>query len=111
MWLQKKLFGGFYLEIIWNKAGNSFDVLHMPYNNIRKAKDGDGYWYSRDWSNKKQDEETTGLKFIDAFTPEGGKGSQLYCATEYQPVIVTNNQYEVYQQRLRGLPDAVVQPI
>ena len=83
--LDKKLFGGFYLEIIWNKAGNSFDVLHMPYNNIRKAKDGDGYWYSRDWSNKKQDEDTTGLKFIDAFDPKKGSGSQLYCATEYRP--------------------------
>lgn len=83
--LDKKLYGGFYLEIIWNKSGKSFDVFHISYNSLRKAKNDDGYWYSRDWSNKKQDEETTGLKYIDAFTPEGGSGSQIYCAKEYRP--------------------------
>ena len=83
--LDKKLYGGFYLEIVWNKSGKSFEIYHMAYNSLRKAKNDDGYWYSKDWSNKKQDEETTGLKYIDAFTPEGGTGSQIYCAKEYRP--------------------------
>jgi len=83
--IDKKIFGGYYLEIVWSKSGKTFDILHMPYNDIRKSKDGDGYWYSRDWSNKKQDEETTGLKFISAFDSEKGSGSQIYCVTEYRP--------------------------
>ena len=83
--LDKKLYGGFYLEIVWNKSGKSFEIYHMAYNSLRKAKNDDGYWYSKDWGNKKQDEETTGLKYIDAFTPEGGTGSQIYCAKEYRP--------------------------
>ena len=83
--LDKKLYGGFYLEIVWNKSGKSFEIYHMAYNSLRKAKNDDGYWYSKDWGNKKQDEETTGLKYIDAFTPEGGTGSQIYCAQEYRP--------------------------
>mgnify|MGYP003647280904 FL=1 len=83
--LDKKLYGGFYLEIVWNKSGKSFEIYHMAYNSLRKAKNDDGYWYSKDWANKKQDEETTGLKYIDAFTPEGGTGSQIYCAKEYRP--------------------------
>ena len=60
--LDKKLYGGFYLEIVWNKSGKSFEIYHMAYNSLRKAKNDDGYWYSKDWANKKQDEETTGLK-------------------------------------------------
>jgi len=83
--LDKKLYGGFYLELVWNKSGKSFEIYHMAYNSLRKAKNDDGYWYSRDWANKRQDEETTGLKYIDAFTPEGGTGSQIYCAKEYRP--------------------------
>jgi hypothetical protein len=83
--LDKKLYGGFYLELVWNKSGKSFEIYHMAYNSLRKAKNDDGYWYSRDWANKRQDEETTGLKYIDAFTAEGGTGSQIYCAKEYRP--------------------------
>lgn len=30
--LDKKLYGGFYLEIIWNKSGKSFEIYHMAYN-------------------------------------------------------------------------------
>ncbi len=61
--LDKKLFGGYYLEGIWNKAGNNFELLHFPYNNLRKAKDAEGYWYSKDWSKMKQTPEDTDLEY------------------------------------------------
>jgi hypothetical protein len=83
--LDKKLFGGYYLEIIWNKAGTNFEILHFPYNNLRKAKDGDGYWYSKDWSKQKQSPEDTDLEYIELFNPEEPKGRQIFVAKEYRP--------------------------
>ena len=83
--LDKKLFGGYYLEIIWNKAGTNFEILHFPYNNLRKAKDGEGYWYSKDWSKQKQSAEDTDLEYIELFNPEKPNGRQIFVAKEYRP--------------------------
>ena len=83
--LDKKLFGGYYLEVIWNKAGNNFEILHFPYNNLRKAKDADGYWYSKDWSKQKQTPEDTDLEYIPLFDPEKPNGRQIFVSKEYRP--------------------------
>ena len=83
--LDKKLFGGYYLEVIWNKAGNSFELLHFSYNNLRKAKDADGYWYSKDWSKQKQSPEETDLEYIPLFDPEKPTGRQIFVSKEYRP--------------------------
>ncbi len=83
--LDKKLFGGYYLEVIWNKAGNNFELLHFPYNNLRKAKDADGYWYSKDWSKQKQSPEETDLEYIPLFDPEKPTGRQIFVSKEYRP--------------------------
>ncbi len=83
--LDKKLFGGYYLEVIWNKAGTSFDLLHFPYNNLRKAKDADGYWYSKDWSKQKQSPEETDLEYIPLFDTEKPNGRQIFVSKEYRP--------------------------
>jgi hypothetical protein len=83
--LDKKLFGGYYLEVIWNKAGNNFELLHFPYNNLRKAKDADGYWYSKDWSKQKQSPEETDLEYIPLFDPNKPNGRQVFVSKEYRP--------------------------
>ena len=83
--LDKKLFGGYYLEVIWNKAGNNFELLHFSYNNLRKAKDADGYWYSKDWSKQKQSPEETDLEYIPLFDPEKPTGRQIFVSKEYRP--------------------------
>jgi hypothetical protein len=83
--LDKKLFGGYYLEVIWNKAGNNFELLHFPYNNLRKAKDAEGYWYSKDWSKQKQTPEDTDLEYIPLFDPEKPNGRQIFVSKEYRP--------------------------
>jgi hypothetical protein len=83
--LDKKLFGGYYLEVIWNKAGNNFELLHFPYNNLRKAKDADGYWYSKDWSKQKQSPEETDLEYIPLFDPDKPTGRQIFVSKEYRP--------------------------
>ena len=83
--LDKKLFGGYYLEVIWNKAGNNFELLHFPYNNLRKAKDAEGYWYSKDWSKQKQTPEDTDLEYIPLFNPEKPTLRQIFVSKEYRP--------------------------
>lgn len=83
--LDKKLFGGYYLEVIWNKAGNNFELLHFPYNNLRKAKDAEGYWYSKDWSKQKQTPEDTDLEYIPLFDPEKPSPRQIFVSKEYRP--------------------------
>ena len=83
--LDKKLFGGYYLEVIWNKAGNNFELLHFPYNNLRKAKDAEGYWYSKDWSKQKQTSEDTDLEYIPLFDPEKPTSRQIFVSKEYRP--------------------------
>jgi DNA-binding Lrp family transcriptional regulator len=83
--LDKKLFGGYYLEVIWNKAGNNFELLHFPYNNLRKAKDAEGYWYSKDWSKMKQTPEDTDLEYIPLFDPEKPSARQIFVSKEYRP--------------------------
>jgi hypothetical protein len=87
--LDKKLFGGYYLEVIWNKAGNNFELLHFPYNNLRKAKDAEGYWYSKDWSKQKQTPEDTDLEYIPLFDPEKPNGRQIFVSKEYRPDLDT----------------------
>jgi len=83
--LDKKLFGGYYLEVIWNKAGNNFELLHFPYNNLRKAKDAEGYWYSKDWSKQKQSPEETDLEYIPLFDQNKPNGRQVFVSKEYRP--------------------------
>lgn len=83
--LDKKLFGGYYLEIIWNKAGTNFDILHIDYNCLRISKDRKGYWYSNDWSKAKQTPEDTGLEFIPNFNADKPAARQIWCAKEYRP--------------------------
>ena len=83
--LDKKLFGGYYIEVIWNKAGNNFELLHFPYNNLRKAKDAEGYWYSKDWSKQKQTPEDTDLEYIPLFDPEKPTSRQIFVSKEYRP--------------------------
>ena len=90
--LDKKIFGGFCIEVIWNKVGSDFEYYHMDFCKIRKDKNSDGFWYSENWEKRNQDEKSveeggTGLKYIPAFTDEKGKrkGNQLYYVVDYRP--------------------------
>lgn len=77
-----ELFGGMYLQFNW-KIGGKPDIIHVPFQNIRKAKDRDGYYYCKNWNWKK------GVKvepvYIPPFDPTNKQGSQLFCYKEYRP--------------------------
>jgi hypothetical protein len=85
--MDRLIYGGYYLEIIWNKAGNDFEYYHMDYNSIRMDKSEEGYWYSNDWSQTVQSEEKTKLEYIPKFDPENATGRQVMCSKMYRPGI------------------------
>ena len=55
-----KLFGGYYLEVIWSMDRTTIaQVNHLPYENCRlgcsdEQDDVTGVWYSRDWSDMRK---------------------------------------------------------
>ena len=55
-----KLFGGYYLEVIWSMDRSTIaQVNHLPYENCRlgcsdEQDDVTGVWYSRDWSDMRK---------------------------------------------------------
>jgi hypothetical protein len=83
------LFGGFYLNIIFDNTGkNIAQIEHIPFQNVRAAKCYDqvtGYYVSRDWSNIKKPENKEQL--LPAFNTElaanseGNKSQILACFT------------------------------
>lgn len=76
----KELFGGFYLQCVWQLGGKA-EWTHMPFQDIRKAKDQPGYWYCKDWKKYLQNKPV----YIPPFDPTSKKGAQLFCYKEYRP--------------------------
>jgi hypothetical protein len=83
--LDRLIFNGSYIEVVWAKNGKTFDFYHMQYNSLRRCKSDTGYWYSNDWSKSDQSEEKTELRFIPDFDPLNPKGSQIYAFKGYTP--------------------------
>jgi DNA-binding Lrp family transcriptional regulator len=74
-----EVFGGFYLEVIWNKSGSGFEVFHMPFNCLRRSKDELGWFYKKDWTDYKEKE-----KFIPDYDSEKKTGAQIFAYKEYR---------------------------
>jgi DNA-binding MarR family transcriptional regulator len=87
------IFGGCYVEVNWSINGKKFEITHMPFNNLRRSVNNDGFWYSNDWSQTKQNQtkEKTELEFISDYDAESASGKQIYAlksygiGTEYYP--------------------------
>jgi len=112
------LFGGCYLEVIWSRNGKKFEVNHMPFNNLRRAVNEEGYYYSNDWSQSKanQTKEKTNLEFIPDYDAENTSEKQIYAlksygiGTEYYPkpeylglVPVAEVEYEIANYHLNAI--------
>lgn len=84
-----ELFNGAYLEINWHRNGETFDVSHMPFKNLRISKEKDGYFYSNDWSQpkNKQTKEQTDFEFIPLYDINNPKGKQIYPLIAYDPSL------------------------
>ena len=88
--LDYTLFGGYALNVVWNKEGNKIaEIYHLPMANVRSGKENeDGevteYFYSTDWANTRKHEP----KAYRAFDPTDNKkdnASQIYYVFDYQP--------------------------
>lgn len=80
--LDIEIFGGAFLEIIWDLSGNLAEIWHCDYTKMRTNKDNTQYWYKEDWKDNKVKPEV-----ITAFNPKQPKGKQILYVKEYRPNI------------------------
>lgn len=76
-----ELFGGGRFEIVW-KMGGGADLKHVPFQTLRRAKEGNGYWFSKDWKSYRVEHKPV---FIPDFNPENKQGVQIFGYNEYRP--------------------------
>ena len=82
------IYGGFAVEIIWNREGTSFDLKYLPIHTLRiglkdSEDEKDYYWYSKDWSAYKKDEYKP--EYIKQFDPKDRTGRQALYYIEPNP--------------------------
>lgn len=75
-----ELFNGFFIEPIYNKAGNKLkSINYIPFNKMRVAPDESVYFYSNDWKIEKGDNpEKTGYKEFKPFDENNIQSNQLF---------------------------------
>ena len=80
--LDFEIYNGFALEIIYNKTNERIAAIHhAEFKQYRKAKEGDFYYYSEDWSKGQPVTEV-----IDAFDFNKPYGKQLLYVKAYHPM-------------------------
>ena len=89
-----KLFGGFCLKIIWNKAGKGTPMLeHIDWANIRSNADNDEFYYTKNWfktkngirSKNRNVEDEEDYAVLEPYNPQKKKGIQLLYIKSYRP--------------------------
>jgi ribosomal protein S25 len=80
--LDIEIFGGAYLEVIWDLSGNLAELWHCDYTKIRTNKDNTQYWYKEDWKDNKVKPIV-----VAAFNPKQPTGKQILYIKEYRPNI------------------------
>lgn len=97
--LDDEIFGGFYTEVIWNKAGTKIaSRRHIDYSYIRSNSDNTEFYYTKKWTiknhdgtyrlnTKVQDEED--FEVYKPFDEEERKGKQLFFYKRYSPSLAT----------------------
>ena len=84
------LFGGYSLNIIWNKEGSRIaEIYHIPFANVRSGQENEEgeithYYYSQHWENVRK---YTPQEFRKFNTTDNKKdnASQIYYYQNYQP--------------------------
>lgn len=67
------IFGGFSLQIIYNKAGEISEIYWLDFRNVRLNKEGDKAYYSEDWVRHAND-----YIIYDIFDKNKRKGTSIY---------------------------------
>jgi hypothetical protein len=79
--LDVEIYGGYRLEIIWNRVGKVSEIYHVDYSSIRTGKEG-GFFYKECWEDSNREKEEP----INAFDPSNPVGTQIYAYNEYRPM-------------------------
>ena len=82
--LDLELFGGYYIQVIYNNLRTDFDLYHVDFSKIRTNKSEDKFFYSNDWKAYNQSEDKTGFKIIEKFDPNK-KQSGIFYYKNYRP--------------------------
>ncbi len=72
-------YGGYYLQIIWNKSGKIASVSHLKFHKVRTNEDNSKFWVKGEWDLLKQVTASDKKKerVYDAFNPAKKIGSQI----------------------------------
>lgn len=79
--LDLEIFGGFALEVIYDKKGKMAEIYHAEFAKYRVSKDGKTFYYCPDWKKAKSDTITK----IPAFDWNKPSGKQLLYIKAYHP--------------------------
>lgn len=88
--LDLEIFGGAYLEVIYNKLGKWNEIYHLDFTKIRPNEDLTIFNYSNNWTKKNVlgtiiENKNADIEPIDAFNPMKPKGKQVLYIREYKP--------------------------
>lgn len=97
--LDLEIFGGFALEIVWDKKGKKIaSIAHVDFGNVRTNEDGSEYYYTSKWFKRYSRKDDTDYvspipdpdnnkdwKVYQPYDPENRKGSQLLYFKQYRP--------------------------
>ena len=84
------LFGGYSLNLIWNKEGNRIaEIYHLPFANVRSGKPDDEdnineYFYCSDWTQIRKHKPVS-YKAYDPTDTKKDSASQIYYCKNYNP--------------------------
>ena len=78
--LDDELFGGYYLQIIYNLLGEIKDVYHLEYHKVRSNKEQNEFQVKNDWSDNKEKP-----RIYPAFNINDPVASQILFVKQYNP--------------------------
>lgn len=76
--LDDELFGGYYLQIIWNRAKQISDIFHIDYHKVRASKDLSKFYVKNNWRDIKEQ-----IRSYDAYNSNNPFGSQIFFKKQY----------------------------
>jgi len=78
--LDDELFGGYYLQVIYNLLGQIKDVYHLEYHKVRTNKEQNEFQVKNDWSDNKEKP-----RHYPAFNINDPVASQVLFVKQYNP--------------------------
>jgi len=79
--MDDELYGGYYLQVIYNLLGQIKDVFHIEYHKVRSNKDQTEYYVKNDWQSFKEK-----ARMYPSFNPAEPVASQILAVKQYNPL-------------------------